>query len=103
MRVSIITTTCANGAEAKKTSDVILKKRLAACIKFSSVESSYWWNGKITRSKETLLTILAPKKNSEKIMGAIRKIHTYDTPEIIETDVKRGDKKYMRWVCEVTE
>ena len=103
MTFSILMTACSSEKEAAKISDALLKKKLAACVKLSRVKSSYWWNGKITKNNETLLTILTAKKNSSKLMGFIKKAHSYKVPEIIEIRVSKGDKKYLRWASGVTE
>lgn len=101
--LSLVMTTCATRKEALKISDMLLKKKLAACVKFSEVSSSYWWNGKISEGRETLLTIVTRKKNVRKIISAIKKVHSYEVPEIVEVPIRKGDKKYLRWVCDVTE
>lgn len=103
MNFSIVMTTCANMKDAEKISNKLLNDRQAACVKFSEVKSSYWWNGKLTKSHETLLTILTTKKNVKKIMATIKRLHKYKVPEILEVPVRKGDKKYLRWVCDVTE
>lgn len=103
MTFSIVMTACKSESEASKIADSILKKRLAACVKFSPVKSTYWWKGRLERSREVALTIVTVKKNSRKVMDQIRRVHSYETPEIVEVPVLKGDKKYLRWVCDVTE
>lgn len=103
MKFSIVTTTCKNAREAGKISDLLLDKKLAACVKLSSVKSSYVWNGKKRKSSETMLTILTTKRNASRAMSAIKKMHSYKVPEIIEFDVRKGNKSYLEWVDDVTE
>lgn len=103
MKFSVVTTSCSSEREALKMADALLKKKLAACVKYSGAQSSFWWNGKVSKSKEFVLTAMTTKKNVPKVMQLIKKLHSYDVPEIIETDVKKGDKKYLEWVMDVTE
>lgn len=102
MSVSIVLTTCGSRKEAGKISDALLKKKLAACVKMSETRSSYWWKGKIERSKEFVVSVVADRKKSAKIISAIKKLHSYDVPEIIEIPVSKADRKYARWVREVS-
>lgn len=103
MMFSIVMTTCAGKKEADRISDALLERKLAACVKYSGVRSSYWWNGKVARSNESNLTILTTKKNVGKVMLLVKKMHSYKVPEIIEIPIKKGDKRYLEWVADVTE
>ena len=103
MTYSIVTTTTSKKKEADSISNLLLNKKLAACVKLSKVDSSYIWNNKIKKSKENIVTIIAKKKNVDRIMSEIKKVHSYDVPEIIETPIKQGNKEYLRWVSDVTE
>jgi len=103
MTLSIVMTTYSGEKEAAKISDALLRMGLAACVKSSGVRSSYLWNGKIAKSSESLLMVMTTKKNVAGVMSFIKKTHSYKVPEIIEVQVKKGDKNYSRWVCDVTE
>lgn len=101
--LSIVVTTYPARREAEKISDLLLKKKLAACVKLGKVESAYWWKGKIVRGNETLVTIVAPRKNVGKIVGAVKRNHPYAVPEIIEIPVNARSKKYLEWACDVAK
>lgn len=103
MKCSIVMTTCPSRREAKKIADALLKRKLAACVKVSGVESSYWWKGKIEKSGESLVSATTSKKNVKKVISAVEKMHSYDVPEIVEVPIARGNEKYMRWIRNVTE
>lgn len=103
MSTSIVMTTCKDEKEAMKIADAILGKKLAACVKMSDAKTSYWWNGKVERNEEAILSVMTPKKNVAKVIAEIKKAHSYDTPEIVEIPVLKGDKRYMRWISDVTE
>ena len=103
MTYSIVTTTTSKKKEANDISQVLLKKKLAACVKLSKVDSSYIWQNKVQKSKENLLTIVTKKNNVKKIISEIKKVHSYDVPEIIETPIVQGNKEYLRWISNVTK
>lgn len=102
MNCSIILCTCKNEREAKKIAEKLLESKLAACVNITKVKSLYWWNNKIVRNGETLMIIKTKKNLVRKTMSAIKRIHSYKIPEIIELDVEKTDKEYARWLEDVT-
>lgn len=103
MSHSLVTTSCSGPKEARKIMEALLRKKLSACVKMSAVSSSHWWNGKVERSGEVSVSAITTKANVDRVMAEIKKIHSYDVPEIIVTPITKGDKRYLRWVDEVTE
>lgn len=90
-------------SEAKKISEMILKKRLAACIDFFPVTTRYWWHGKMVNGKEIVTFIATQKKHYQKIEALIKKHHSYKVPCILELPVNRVYRKYLRWLNKETK
>ena len=83
--------TCASRPEARRLARAVLAGKLAACVNIlSGVESHYWWQGKLARSKECLLMIKTTGDKTNGVMKLIRVHHSYDTPEIIFTPIVAG-------------
>ena len=101
MLITVVTTTNSK-KNAKKVANTLLQKRLAACIQIDKILSYYTWQGKIERQKEYRLTIKTQKRHYKKIVKTIKKLHSYDTPEIIKINIDKADKSYAKWVEEVT-
>jgi len=99
----IIQTTCANKKEAKKIANVLVEKKLAACIQISNVESIYMWKNKICKDKEKLLYIKTKKENFEKIKRKIKELHSYDLPEIIAIEITNISDEYKKFIGENTK
>ena len=89
--------TAANKKEAQKLALPLLEKRLIACANIFPISSVYWWKGKIKNGKEYALIVKTVKKNYNFIKKEIRKIHSYDTPAIIQIPVKVNEK-YGEWM-----
>jgi uncharacterized protein involved in tolerance to divalent cations len=96
--ISIVMTACETKEEAKKISGILLKKRLAACVKLSRVSSSYIWRGKIERQNEILITVITKKSKIKNVMKEIKKNHSYEAPEIIEIPTGKINPEYSKWV-----
>ncbi|MCH7568655.1 MAG: divalent-cation tolerance protein CutA [Nanoarchaeota archaeon] len=89
-----------NEEKAHEIARFLLEKRVAACVQIIPISSMYRWKGKIEKSREWLCLIKG--KDFEKIESVIKKIHPYETPEIIEIPITQGNKKYLDWIDEET-
>lgn len=99
--VVVMVTTPVNSS--KKIIDVLLKKKLVACVnEIKNIVSVYWWENKICNDKESLLIIKTQKILVSKLIQEIKKIHPYKTPEIIVLPVVKGNKDYLQWVKNTT-
>ena len=67
------------------------------------IRSIYQWKGKLMEDEELLLICKTSASQFEPVRKAIRKIHTYDCPEVICVDVPRGDPDYLGWLHQWTD
>lgn len=82
----ILYLTCANEDEANVISKDLLDKKLVACVRQSTVKSSYWWNGKINHDNEILLMMESQENLFDEINETVAKVHSYN--EYVLTMVK---------------
>lgn len=83
--------------EAEKISLYLLKKKLIACGVIFPIDSSYWWNKKIVRTKEYVLIAKTLEKNFEKVKKEVKIIHPYEVPCITKIKVE-GNKEYENYL-----
>ena len=94
-----IQTTVAKKSDAEKIAKMLLENKLSACIQIvGPMTSIYHWKGKIEKSQEWLCLIKSKKSHFKKIEQAIKKIHPYETPEIIATPIVDGSREYLKWM-----
>jgi periplasmic divalent cation tolerance protein len=62
------------------------------------IRSIYRWKGEIHDDRELLLIAKTSVKNLNKIEKTIRKLHTYEVPEIVSVRMDRGSEHYLRWL-----
>jgi periplasmic divalent cation tolerance protein len=104
MKYSLVLTTAPRGVSAKKISKSILQKRLAACVNIIPAQQSfYWWKGKIESSKEVLLMAKTKKPLVRELMKFVKKIHSYQVPEIISISMESGFNPYLQWLDQETK
>ena len=95
----MIMVTCASKEEARKIAMSLLGKRLVACANIiSSIESRFWWKGKIGKAAEFLLTAKTVKSNFKKIKKEVKRLHSYEVPEIIAVPIVTGSRDYLDWI-----
>jgi periplasmic divalent cation tolerance protein len=102
VRVMIVLVTCRSKREAEKIALALLEKRLAACgtVVGSHVKSIYRWKGRIEKAREILLILKTTPARFPKLEKEIRRLHSYEVPEIIAIPVTAGSAAYLKWVSE---
>lgn len=98
MRPCLLFLTCADQTEADKIADELLNKKLVSCVKMNPVNSSYLWKNKIEKSKEILLIMDSFLEKFSEIDKKIKTIHSYDTYTFFSVDVKKMNKKALKWI-----
>lgn len=99
----MITTACSSKENAELISETLLNKHLISCAQISAIESAYHWQGKIEHNTEYLIQIKTTKNNYQEIEEQIKKLHTYEVPEIAAYDIILGEKNFLNWITEETK
>ena len=99
----IVVTQVPDRAVAMELARALLERRLAACVNVGApVESIYHWRGRIETGEEIPVVIKTRSVLYSHVEAAVRKIHPYDTPEIIAIPVVDGDERYLEWITDET-
>ncbi len=94
-----ISTTVNSKARANKIARRLLDEQVASCVQvLGPIQSNFWWKGKIERTKEWICLVKARAIDYHKIEACIRKLHSYQIPEILAFPVLRGNTDYLRWI-----
>ena len=88
---------------ANKITKSLLEKRLVSSVQQKEISSSYWWNNQIETSQEYLLEMKTKESLYKEVEQEIRKLHTYEIPEIYAEEVKEGLPEYFKWIEENTK
>lgn len=96
----VVFVTCGSIKEAQQIGRALVDRKLAACanILHAPVHSIYHWKGKVDVAKEILLILKSSRSSFGAIDSAIRKMHSYDVPEIIALPIARGSRSYLDWI-----
>jgi periplasmic divalent cation tolerance protein len=97
----VVFVTCASAKEARALVYSLLKKKLVACGNITANVKSYFrWKGRIERSSEAFVMLKARRRRFGDIEKEIKRMHSYDIPEIIALPIAAGSDEYIKWVKE---
>ena len=95
---ALVLVTCPDKKTAEDIADLLLEKRLAACVNMvPGVTSKYWWKGKLDEGAEVLILIKTRESLVKKIERAVKENHPYETPEVVAVRMT-GSSQYLGWI-----
>jgi periplasmic divalent cation tolerance protein len=98
----VIISTYPNKKSVSKIANMVVKKRLAACVNYVKINSVYTWKGKIQNTEEFLAFFKTTKTAKDLLKKEIAKTHPYEIPEIVEIKMNSVNKPYLDWLVEST-
>lgn len=102
MIIIILCTLPHNMSIASKIIKTLLHQKLAACISIlHGIHSFYYWENNLKNHTEMQLLIKTKVSLKRKVFDTIKKIHPYNTPELLALPILYGDKNYLLWIQSV--
>ncbi len=99
-----VSTTFSKKEDADKTADLLVKERLCSCVQIiGPINSIYRWEDKINSAGEWLCLIKSRKSLYREIEKFIKKMHPYELPEIVCTNINKGSREYLNWMMSETK
>jgi periplasmic divalent cation tolerance protein len=102
MKPVIIVSTFPSKQSVNSIADLLVKKKLAACVNIIKISSIYTWFGKTENKDEYLALFKTTKKNQLTLKKELEKLHPYDVAEIAEINVESINQPYMKWLVDST-
>ena len=98
----VVLVTCGSAKEARRIARAVVEQRMAACtnIVATPVQSVYRWKGRVESAKEFLLIIKTTQARFAKLKAEVKRLHSYDVPEIIALPIAAGGIDYLNWISE---
>lgn len=97
MKIFIIQSTFSDEKIAQNLANMIVEKKLGACVQLENITSIYKWQDKICNEIEYKLSIKTNKKKLKELKKLILEYHTYEVPEILISRAKSLHKPYSKW------
>ena len=103
-RAVFVYTTWPSAVEVEQAGKVIVERRLAACVNIiPGMISHYWWEGKLERGEEVVAIFKTRASLAAAVSGAVKELHSYDTPSIVVLPVESVEQNYLGWLLSETE
>jgi periplasmic divalent cation tolerance protein len=101
--IAILVTTVDGRDKARDLARAALGARLAACVQIAPIESLYAWEGELREEPEFRLEMKHRAEDHDALSALVRRLHPYETPEILRLDVAAADADYAAWLTKSTE
>ena len=89
-------TTVPDEETAKKVARELVEERVAACVNYHAVSSTYCWEGEVVEENEYALEVKTALEYDE-VRECIEDKHPYDIPAILRVETEANDG-YDEWV-----
>jgi periplasmic divalent cation tolerance protein len=96
-----IYTTCEDMDEAKVLGEIIISKKIGACVDFWPITSCYQWEGSLKCVSHVMIMITTFEAKLDEVNQIISENHTYSIPLIAGVDVRRINHPYKEWMSEM--
>ena len=99
----VVYVTAPNEDEAAGIARSLVELKLAACVNIiKDIRSIYRWQGTLQDDSEVLMIIKTREELFDPLTVKVRKLHSYDVPEIIALPISLGSEDYIKWIREST-
>src|ERR687886_1331584 len=82
--------------------NLIIAKKLCACISLTKVRSIYYWNNKLEDQEEFIVFFKTTELAANRLKDEIKKLHPYEVPEILEVKMDDVSRNYLSWLVQST-
>ena len=104
MAALLVVTNLPDRAAAERLADMVIEKKLAACVNIlAPCRSVYRWKGAVRHDEEHPMLIKTTEERYGALEQALREGHPYELPEIIAVPIERGLPAYLDWVAAETK
>ena len=86
-------------AEAEALADVLITRRVAACVNIlGSIQSRYEWKGVVEKSTEVALIAKTTRSQFATLETTVKELHSYECPCIVAWPITDGHAPFLAWV-----
>ncbi|WP_370519301.1 divalent-cation tolerance protein CutA [Nitrososphaera sp. AFS] len=82
--------------------EVVVNKKICACVNYVRIKTLYKWQGKVEDSEEFLTIFKTTNQHSQELKAEIKLRHPYEIPEVVELTMDDVSDAYMNWMMQST-
>lgn len=96
---SLVYVTTANQDQALAIARTVVEERLAACGNvLGTIQSVYWWEGKLEQDTEAALVLKTRAELVEALVERVRALHSYSCPCVVALPITAGNGAFLDWI-----
>lgn len=95
--LSMVTTTVASAADARRLAQAVVQARLAACVQVEAITSHYHWQGTLQEEAEWRLVCKTLPRATGALLALLESLHPYTLPQLV-VQALQATPAYLRWV-----
>ncbi len=96
--------TAGSGEEAEKLAQVLVEKKLAACVNvIPKIRSYFFWEGQVQSEEEVLLLGKTREDLVETLVEEVKNQHSYEVPCTICWNIDGGNGDFIDWIEQATK
>lgn len=104
MDTKFVYVTTSNLQEAKKIGELLVEKRLAACVNIlGTIQSLFWWNGAVQEATESAFIAKTTTVRVPELIATVKTNHSYECPCVVTLSIDEGNPDFLKWISEETE
>ena len=99
----VVLVTAASKQQAGRIGRGLVRAELAACVNIvPGVRSIFRWEGKVSEEREALLIIKSRTDLFRRLAAEVKRLHSYQVPEVIAFPIAHGAADYLAWIQKST-
>ena len=100
----LIYMTTADLNEAERLGELLLQKRLVACVTLpqGGMISMFHWQDQLDHSKEQLMLAKSTRDHLPAIQQILKEHHSYECPCLLALPILGGNPSFLDWIKEET-
>jgi periplasmic divalent cation tolerance protein len=96
----VVLSTCSSAEEAERLAQMLVERRLAACVSVvPGIRSFYRWQNAVESADEWLLVAKSSRDLFSALSAALEQAHSYEVPELLALPVVAGAANYLNWLA----
>ncbi|MCE9598469.1 MAG: divalent-cation tolerance protein CutA [Spirochaetia bacterium] len=103
MKTMLVYVTTSSPDEARRIGQILVEKRLAACVNIlAPIQSIYRWQDKIQSEPETPFIAKTTEESFDQLEQEVRANHSYSNPCIVGLPIVKGSLAFLQWIIQET-
>ena len=99
MSTLLVLTNLPDRAAAERLADMLVEKRLAACVNIlGPCRSIYRWQGAVENADEVAAVFKTTRAMADTLIARVAALHSYDVPCVVQWPVDKLIASYAEWV-----